>query len=496
MQQTNSAGNTFVLCLTLCLLIPIGLAHAEQFAGRVTHYGREECIILDHFGANSGVNYSPRDYKKEAKLCGIDFDNAAIGLCPKTWSTSPATIIYDISKSRYNSHPETFEAEYCPRQRSLKGRIPGVVRLASYKQSVNGQFGQHTSATFSQASPLYYHFARYFNATVDVPVAVVRTMDARKHFERVTVRGRAIAPPGMISAGWKVVTSAETNLSGYSPLNEFYYGDPKEGLIYGTMLKGPGKRYGPEFNGNISGKGYSEEYHFLQQTPAFLALATPKDLIEAVNVGVNEARRDPVVAKALGAHVSTEQMIFWMTELSEICLLDYIFSQQDRPGNIDYVWVWYYIDRQGQLGSERADTKVSRAEIGSISLPSALKGSKGVYLIEKTAINDNDAGGRRYVNFTKRFGLLEKLRHLKAITYRQLIRLAKDFSDRGPMYSYLHDTFYLNNSYSELIVENSIQAASILQAACKAGTVKFDLNPETYLMTGKVEDVKVDCVNP
>ena len=39
-------------------------------------------------------------------------------------------------------------------------------------------------------------------------------------------------------------------------------------------------------------------------------------------------------------------MMFWMTELSEICLLDYIFSQQDRPGNIDYRWVWYYLDRQ------------------------------------------------------------------------------------------------------------------------------------------------------
>ena len=123
--------------------------------------------------------------------------------------------MYDISGSKYNGHPETFENEYCRNQRQLKHKVPGVDRLAAYKQSINGQFGQHTSATFSQASVLYYHFARYFNTTVDVPVAMVRTTDAQKHLARVAVRGRAIAPHGMILAGWNGVTSAEQNPSAY-----------------------------------------------------------------------------------------------------------------------------------------------------------------------------------------------------------------------------------------------------------------------------------------
>lgn len=187
----------------------------------------------------------------------------------------------------------------------------------------------------------------------------------------------------------------------------------------------------------------------------------------------------------------------WMTELSEICLLDYIFNQQDRPGNIDYRWVWYYVDRQGQLKSKRVDSKVGHTGIASIKMPDDLKKSTKVYLIQKTHINDNDAGGRRYTNFTKKFDLLEKLEHMKAIiTYRQLIQLSKDFQAKGPLYNYLRNTFYLNDDYTELIAQNTIQAANILQSACKGGKLRFDLDPERLLTTGKVEEIPVDCLNP
>jgi hypothetical protein len=478
------------------LLVIAGTAQARQFAGSVTKYGKEQCIVLNRFSKDSGANYRSTDADKEAKLCGIDFNSKSMGLCPKTWSTSPGTIVYDISRSKYNGHPEAFEAEYCPQQKALKGKVEGVERLASYKQSINGQFNQRTSATFSQASPLYYHFSRYFNVTVDVPVAVMRTMDAREHNHRVTTKGLAIARGGMILNGWKVVNSAEKDPSGYVPVNEFYYGDPKDGLFYGTMLKGPGARYGAEFNGDIVGKGYSEQYVFLQQTPAFLALANPKDFPDAADAGLSESKRNRNVAKALGPGVSKEQMMFWMTEASDICLLDYIFGQQDRPGNIDHLWEWYYVDKQGRVNSIRVDSDVERNRMLSIHAPDEAKGSSRVLLIQKTQINDNDAGGRKYANFTKRFSLLEKIRHLNPVTYRQLIHLAKDFKARGPLYSYLQETFYLGDGYADLIAQNTVEAAQILQNTCKTGSMRFDLNPEAYLVTQKADDARLDCANP
>src|SRR5262249_4838099 len=227
------------------------------------------------------------------------------------------------------------------------------------------------------------------------------------------------------------------------PIGDFYYGDPKDGLLYGTMLKGPGARNGPEFNGNIAGKGYTEQYAFLQKTPAFLALSNPKTFALASAEGLQASKSDPVVARALGSSVSSQQMMFWMTELSDILILDYIFNQQDRPGNVDYRWVWYYVDSGGQLATSRVESEVSRPGMSSIGAPPEVKNSPKSFLIQKIQINDNDAGGRRYTNFTKKFGLLEKLHHLNPITYRQLIRLANDFQAKGSLYRYFSSTFNL-----------------------------------------------------
>jgi len=478
------------------LLLLTGNVIAGQFQGTATSFGRQQCFILDHFPADSGATYRDKDAEKEQELCGISFEDKGIALCPKTWSTSPGTIVYDIRGSKYNGNPDAFESAYCPRQRALKDKVAGVDKLASFKQSVNGQFQQSTSATYAQGSALYYHFSRYLNALVDVPVAAMRTMDRREHLNRVASKGPATAQGKMIAAGWNVINSAEKNSLGYVPVDEFYYGDPQDGLFYGVMLKNRGERYGAEFNGNISGKGYSEQYAFLQKTPAFVALASQTNALDAVSLGIALSKKDPVVGKALGPTVSNEQMMFWMQELSEILIMDHIFSQQDRPGNIDYIWVWYYVDGKGQLRSLPAKSKVSRPGMSSIEAPDELEGSVRRYLIQKTQLNDNDAGGRRYANFTQKFGLLTKIHHLNAVTYRQLVHLAKDFESKGPFYKYLRNSFYISDQNADLISQNVVQAAQILQGTCKAGTMNFDLKPERYLETQKVEAVKVDCESP
>jgi hypothetical protein len=481
--------------LFLFLLIP-GIARSGQFQGTVVGHGKEQCIALNRFSQESGARYFPKDTDEEQKLCVVAFDDKAIGLCAKTWSTSPGTIVYDIGKAKYNGNPSLFESEYCPKQRALKGKIEGIDKIASFKQSVNGQFHQKTSATYSQASPLYYHFSRYLNTTVDVPVAVIRTMDVQDHLRRVSSKALALVHGGMIAAGWNVVISAEKNPSGYIPTDEFYYGDPKDDLLYGTMLKGPGTRAGAEFNGDIAGKGYTQQYVFIQNTPAFLALSNPKDFAAATAEGLSSSKADTVVAKVLSVGVTSQQMMFWMTELSDVLLMDYIFNQQDRPGNIDYVWVWYYVDPSGQVKTIRVDSEASRSAMASVETPPEVKNSTKSFLIQKIRINDNDAGGRRYTNFTKNFGLLEKLHHLNPITYAQLIRLANDFQVKGPLYQYFQGTFNLPDAYSASIAQNVIQAALILKNTCQSGSMKFDLSPESYLVTGQVQAVSVDCEAP
>src|SRR5688572_24302943 len=57
----------------------------------------EECRVLPHLAA---AKYDIEDSEDETKLCAIDFYSAnQVALCPKTWSTSPGTMIYNISAS-------------------------------------------------------------------------------------------------------------------------------------------------------------------------------------------------------------------------------------------------------------------------------------------------------------------------------------------------------------------------------------------------------------
>src|SRR5262249_19509773 len=153
-------------------------------------------------------------------------------------------------------------------------------------------------------------------------------------------------------------------------------------------------------------------------------------------------------------------------------------------------------DSGGQLATSRVETEVSRPAMSSIGAPPEVKNSPKSFLIQKIQINDNDAGGRRYTNFTKKFGLLEKLHHLNPITYRQLTRLANDFQAKGSLYRYFSGTFNLPDANIAIIAQNATEAAQILKTTCKSRSLNFDLTPESFLVSGQIQATGTDCDNP
>ena len=129
-------------------------------------------------------------------------------------------------------------------------------------------------------------------------------------------------------------------------------------------------------------------------------------------------------------------------------------------------------------------------------MPEELAGYHAIR-IRRTQLNDNDAGGRvPYANYTKKTGMLEKLRHYSADTYRRLLRLAADFEARGELYAYVRDTFQLSRPQLQQVVNNTRLAAGILRDSCRAGRLRFDLDPAAFLLTGKSEQQGLDCDNP
>jgi len=456
---------------------------SSDVRGQVTEFTSpngetERCVALAHM---PGGRYTEADKAKEAEFCAIDFYGKTHALCPKVFSTSPGTLVYALAGGPYAGNPAGFEAEACG---------GGVHKIAasgepiSYKMSVNTR---ESSATFANSSLIYYHFARYFHAGVDVPVAVFRSIDRKEHSRRVSARGASLSAGRsnlkMNHAAWQALLAAERDPSTYKPTSELF---TPEGQLYGVMLHPEGKRYSEEINGTRrSGWGDGQNRDF-QETAPFRALRSDKPLAEAIEEGRRIAFQDAKIARATGKDATPVQMVFWMSDLVDITLLDFLFSQQDRIGNIDYVtqWVWA---REGKLQSRRAAGTTPPPDIAPFA-PT---------LVKRTELGDNDAGVRMtYVNYTRRTGMLEKLRHYRADAYRQLMRLDGDFQSGGPLKEYVRTTFGLSDREFAQVVANTAAAAAILRESCKAGRLRFDVDPEEFVVTGSVKPKELDCDAP
>jgi hypothetical protein len=437
---------------------------------------QERCVMLARM---PGATYRDADVAEERAFCAIDLHGRTHAMCPKLFSTSPGTLVYDLGGGPYAGDPAGFERDVCPR-----GHVTAKEAAdepLSFKMSVNTR---ETSATFANAALVYYHFARYFDAAVHVPAAVFRSIDKDSHLARVSSHGEALSAgrPAlkMNHAAWVTLARAEREPSSYQPTDELLTGDRKQ--AYGVLLHPRGRRYGDEVNGSRqSGWGDGQSRDF-QQTAPFVALASDRPLAQAIEEGL--ARGYPRAAVPAGAR--NEQMAFWMRELVDITLLDYLFGQQDRIGNIDYLTYWYWVDG-GRLWRMPASGAHPSDEIAKFA-PKRLK---------RTELADNDAGVRTtYINYTKRTGMLERLRHYSAGTYRRLIVLDRDLAARGPLHEHVRSTFGLSDAEFAQFVANTRGAAAILRESCGAGRLRFDLEPEAFLRDGKVVEATVDCDNP
>ena len=478
-------GRRVAFTLTTCLIAASHPVMAGNVSGVVTAHvsptGVEEhCVILDRM---PGGLYSNEDRAQEQAFCGIDFYAGSSALCPKVFSTSPGTLVYDISHGEFAGKPKDFESGHCASSSPVKRGALG--EPISFKMTMNEK---GTSGTFSTASLLYYHFSRFLNAEVHVPVSVYRSIDRHVHQERVIRRGLEVSAHrkggAMNHSGWEVMQEAAENPASYHPVSELLTSDQKQ--FYGVLLHPHGDRYNVEMNGTRTsgwGKGQNRDF---QETAPFLALRSNEPLQQAIEAGIHEAAQNSTLRQAMRHGVAGEQMVYWMQELTEITLLDFIFSQQDRIGNIDYLSYWYWVDAG----------EVQRRPATGSKVPEDIASHHPVRL-RRTQLNDNDAGGRlAYANFTKQTRMLEKIRHYNPETYRRLMRLAADFEVRGELHDYVQSAFGLSDRQFKQILNNTRLAAGILHDSCHAGKLRFDLDAPAYLVTGKSPEHKVDCDNP
>ncbi len=467
--MASSKCSSLILAVSLWVTFGLSTTSADSFeAGTITSYVSsngvsEQCIEL---APMPKAHYSKKDAEFQAAYCSIDFSKVA--LCPKLWSTSPGTIVYEIDATSYAGDYTRFEQQHCAQGHHAKDAA--IKKLASFKLSVTYKT---TSATYAPSSWIYYHLSRYFKTGVHVPVAVYRSLDKQVHLERVVkpalqiVQGRHGLK--MLKAGWGFLDSVESGQDMGIAGRALLTGDGA--LVFGALLDNKGDRYGITFNGTReSGWGVGQNYDF-QQTAPYLALRNDLPVGDAIKAGVHDARKNPKMAKKLSANPAPAQIAFWMNDVLEITLLDYILGQQDRIGNIDYQWRWFWL-KDGKLQTRHAT---------GTEVPADLVEHKPVRL-QRSAINDNDAGVRKgYTNYAIKTEMLSELRHYSPHLFKKLAYLAHDLQSEGDIHQWFVNNSGLSSREVGAITERTRKAFTLLQSDCDNGTLKLDLKPTDFL---------------
>jgi hypothetical protein len=253
--------------------------------------------------------------------------------------------------------------------------------------------------------------------------------------------------------------------------------------LWGVNLLFTGKRYGPEVNGTRAsgwGKGQNRDF---QQTASYLLLRENQALPEATVAALTNARKDPAMASDLPADVSHTQLQWWASEIIEIVLLDYLLGQQDRIGNIDYQWRWFWID------GDRVDSRPSH----SSQPPEDLATLRPVRL-KATWLNDNDAGVRSgYANFARLTTMLDGFRRFDPSLYQRIQQLAEDFREQGPVYQAIKTDYRIRSKELASIDQRLAEIETLLSDACRLGALRWDMDPVTIIGGAIEAPVDVSC---
>ncbi|MDA8792046.1 hypothetical protein N9N67_02300 [Bacteriovoracaceae bacterium] len=484
------------------------------------------------------------DVKDEIELFNLDFNKSNIALCPKLKSTSPGTYVLESSNyfrslddAKTLIEQKFVEEIFCPgkveasilarqirklnkerikavrdKKDDLVAELEGKIeikkgqlnivlqrinlfqseesgsflliplekqklkKLAKYKVTMNER---DTSGTYAPSNLIYYQFSRFLKTRVGVPVSVYREVQATHHRVRVAENGEKLARKlkenvsksyRQLYNGWKRLRAAEENPGTYFMKKNIFSSENEEN-IWGILIKDKGDRYPHHsksrnsLNGILPSKpGYdARQVAFMNSTP-FKAL------------------RGEIDWKSFATPLERLQYQYWMQELSEIVILDFIFSQQDRVGNIDYRDYIYYLE-DNSLGKK----KINKWNKFKAKNESVIELGK----IRRTFLNDNDAGVRlAYSNFSKKNNFPGLIRHMDHRFLARLIYLNNSLKDaESSQYKYLLKNFVEPGLISQrefkqigknldMMLFGSSRIKTNLSKTCDE--IIFDVDPESF----------------
>jgi len=391
-------------------------------------------VKLKEKEALSGSNdwFTKHDKNKIDQLGSLDFYASSgpqcVGVVPKLHNTSAGVEIYELPST---ISKETFEKTEGPYR-------PGTTKKYSNKRS-GEKIAKFKVGTMAQSGLACFYVSRLLGHLVDVPPATYRTMDVQE-FEKVGNQARTTGHPEC-TAAW---ANLRDKVNAAKPSIVLSGGK----LVYGSLAQNPrGEESSPEdYWTRDAIRGHS----------FYKVLSSKSPVANILNLNDAKSLQDLALAQ----------------DITRGVILDSIFRQVDRLGNISIDELQHYVTNEGKV---KWDDKVSDKDKADAVSP--------IQSLKRIIYKDNDDGMNWEKNSISVTPILDETHHIDQTIYNRLQWLAGLMQDSEPGSAAKVKDYFVNavhisgENYDQMRV-SLIKQATSLKSRVDAKDIQLDLNFE------------------
>ena len=376
--------------------------------------------------------YTKHDKNKMDELGNLDFFASigpeSVGVVPKLHNTSAGIEIYKLPPTLTK---ETFEKTEGPYR-------SGVTKKYSNKRS-GEKIAKFKAGTMAQSGLACFHMSRLLGHLVEVPPATYRTMDLRE-FQKVGDQARTTGHPSCTQA-W-----ADLRAMAKSGSSKLVLSDGK--AVYGSLAQNPrGENSSPEDYWTVGAiRGHS----------FYKVLSSNQPVANVLNLSEPKCLQDLALAQDMVRGV----------------ILDSIFRQVDRLGNISIAQLQHYVDRDGKV---KWDDKLSDKDKADAVSP--------IFALKRIMYKDNDDGMMWGMNSISVSPILNEINHVDKTIYNRLQWLAGLMQDSEPgsdakIKDYFVNVVHISGDNYDKLKASLLKQAASLKSRVASKDIQLDLDFE------------------
>src|SRR5437870_1849569 len=376
--------------------------------------------------------FTKHDKNKIDELGSLDFyassGSQSVGVVPKLHNTSAGVEIYQVPPTLSKDTFEKTEGPYRPE----------ITKKFSNKRS-GKKIAKFKTYPIAQSGLASFYVSRLLGHLVEVPPATYRTMDTQE-FEKVGNQARTTGHPEC--------TAAWANLRGWVQSANPKVVLPGGKLVYGSLAQKPrGEESSPEDYWTVGAiRGHS----------FYRVLSSKSPVANTLNLNDAKCLQDLALAQ----------------DMTRGVILDSIFRQVDRLGNISISQLQHYVTNEGKV---KWDDKLSDKDKADAVSP--------IFSLKRIMYKDNDDGMMWGMNSISVTPILNETHHIDQTIYNRLQWLAGLMQGSEPgsdakIRDYFVNAVHTSDGNYDKLRDSLIKQAGSLKTRVESKNIQLDLDFE------------------